>query len=156
MDATTEQTLRLLRDAATPDDAARVVVDRLAELPDYGWVGIYWVEGTDLVLGPWNGPQATEHTRIPIGQGICGAAAASGETEIIDDVSTDDRYLACFIGTKSEIVVPIRTPDGQIIGEIDVDGDRIGAFDRTDGANLEALADALGQLAATTRRPVAS
>lgn len=155
MDDITAQTLTLATEAPDLDTAARVVVDRLAALPDYGWVGIYWVEGDDLVLGPWNGPQATEHTRIPIGQGICGAAAASGETEIVDDVSTDDRYLACFIGTKSEIVVPIKTPEGEIVGEIDVDGDRIGAFDRTDGANLEALADALGRRVAASRHAVA-
>lgn len=145
MDDITLETLRLVTEAPDLDTAATSVVDRLAALPDYSWVGIYWVEGDDLVLGPWNGPQATEHTRIPIGQGICGAAAASGETEIVDDVSTDDRYLACFIGTKSEIVVPIATPDGRVVGEIDVDGDRIGAFDDTDARQLEALAAALGQ-----------
>ena len=70
-------------------------------------MGIYFVEGDELALGPWHGPQATEHVRIPVGQGVCGAAAASGETEIVDDVNADDRYLACFLSTRSEIVVPI-------------------------------------------------
>ena len=84
------------------------VVDVLHdEVEHYSWVGIYLVEGDDLVLGPWRGPQATEHVRIPVGQGICGAAAASGETEIVDDVDADPRYLACFPSTRSEIVVPI-------------------------------------------------
>ena len=93
----------------------------------YSWVGIYLVEGDDLVLGPWKGPQATEHVRIPIGQGICGAAAASGETEIVDDVNTDERYLACFVSTRSEIVVPIAY-EGRVVGEIDIDSDVPGAF----------------------------
>ncbi|KYK21226.1 hypothetical protein AYK21_05090 [Thermoplasmatales archaeon SG8-52-2] len=60
----------------------------------YSWIGIYIVEGNDLILGPWKGKQATEHTKIPIGKGICGSAAASGKTEIISDVHSDERYLA--------------------------------------------------------------
>jgi len=84
------------------------VVELLHDRIDhYSWIGIYLVEGDDLVLGPWKGPEATEHVRIPVGQGICGAAAASGETEIVDDVNADPRYLACFVSTRSEIVVPI-------------------------------------------------
>src|SRR4030095_4766584 len=93
----------------------------------YSWVGIYLVEGEDLVLGPWKGPEATEHVRIPIGQGICGAAAASGETEIVDDVNADERYLACFVSTRSEIVVPIAF-DGKVVGEIDVESGATSAF----------------------------
>ena len=58
----------------------------------YSWVGIYVVEGDDLVLGPWKGPEATEHVRIPVGEGICGAAAATGETEVVGDVNADPRY----------------------------------------------------------------
>ena len=88
--------------------AAQRAVEQLhAMLPHYDWVGIYWVDGSDLVLGPWVGPEATEHTRIPIGTGVCGAAAASGRTEIVPDVDADPRYLSCFASTKSEIVVPI-------------------------------------------------
>ena len=56
----------------------------------YSWIGIYIVEGKDLILGSWKGPHATEHTRIPIGQGICGSAASSGKTEVIADVTADD------------------------------------------------------------------
>jgi L-methionine (R)-S-oxide reductase len=89
-------------------DVLRQVVDLLHDrFDDYSWVGIYLVEGDDLVLGPWNGPEATEHVRIPVGQGICGAAAATGRTEVVEDVNADSRYLACFPSTRSEIVVPI-------------------------------------------------
>jgi GAF domain-containing protein len=105
----------------------------------YSWVGIYFVEGDELVLGPWKGPQATEHVRIPVGEGICGAAAASGRTEVVDDVRADPRYLACFPATKSEIVVPIRY-DGRVVGEIDIDSDRPAAFTQDDRAFLERVA----------------
>src|SRR5437588_805912 len=95
--------------ADAPREAPTRIVEYLHDaFPHYDWVGIYWVEGQDLVLGPWKGPAATEHTRIPIGKGVCGAAAASGRTEVVADVSKDPRYLACFASTKSEIVVPIR------------------------------------------------
>jgi len=110
----------------------------------YKWVGIYWVQGTDLVLGPWKGPEATEHTRIPIGKGVCGAAAASGQTEIVDDVSKDPRYLACFPYTQSEIVVPI-FHQGQVVGEIDIDGSTLAAFGAKDREFLERVAEWLGQ-----------
>ena len=113
-----------------------VLHDRFAH---YSWVGIYLVEGDDLVLGAWNGPEATEHVRIPVGQGVCGAAAASGQTEIIDDVNADPRYLACFPSTRSEIVVPIAR-EGTVVGEIDVDSDRPAAFGEDDRAFLERVA----------------
>ena len=109
------------------------------EVEHYSWVGIYLVEGDDLVLGPWRGPQATEHVRIPVGQGVCGAAAASGETEIVDDVNADPRYLACFPSTRSEIVVPIAR-DGRVVGEIDIDSDRPAAFREDDRLLLERVA----------------
>ena len=110
----------------------------------YSWVGIYLVEGNDLVLGPWKGKQATEHIRIPIGQGICGSAALSGKTEVIPDVNADKRYLACFISTKSEIVVPIKK-EGKILGEIDIDSDIKDAFKKEDADFLEKIADMLSK-----------
>ena len=129
-----------IAEAAGPEAAAQRVVDLLHDrFPPYDWVGIYWVEGSDLVLGPWTGPQPTEHTRIPIGTGVCGAAAESGRTEIVGDVSADPRYLACFASTKSEIVVPI-FDGGEVIGEIDIDGSDLDAFDSTDARFLEEIA----------------
>jgi L-methionine (R)-S-oxide reductase len=122
------------------DEVLRQTVDVLHDqLDHYSWVGIYFVEGEDLVLGPWKGPAATEHVRIPIGRGVCGAAAASGRTELVDDVSADDRYLACFPSTRSEIVVPI-SYEGRVVGEIDIDSDRPAAFGPEDQAFLERVA----------------
>jgi GAF domain-containing protein len=132
--------------ARTPRKApAKVVALLHDQFPNYDWVGIYWVEGRDLVLGPWKGAAATEHTRIPIGTGVCGAAAASGRTQIVDDVSKDPRYLACFPSTKSEIVVPIRAGN-RVIGEIDIDGKEPNAFDAADQEFLEAVAALLAML----------
>ncbi len=108
-------------------------------VPSYSWVGIYLVEGKDLVLDAWSGPAATEHTRIPIGKGVCGFAAKAGRTEIISDVSKDPRYIQCFLSTKSEIVVPI-TSGGSVVGEIDIDGDQLDAFTSLDREFLEAIA----------------
>ena len=120
-------------------DTLQEAGEGLQEIEHYSWVGIYLVDGDDLVLGPWRGPEATEHVRIPVGQGVCGAAAASGETEIVDDVNADPRYLACFASTRSEIVVPI-AHDGRVVGEIDIDSDRPAAFGDEDRELLERVA----------------
>ena len=122
------------------DEVLRQTVGLLADrFEHYSWIGIYLVEGADLVLGPWKGPQATEHVRIPVGEGICGAAAASGVTEIVDDVNADSRYLSCFPSTRSEIVVPIAF-EGRVVGEIDIDSDAPAAFGDADREFLEQIA----------------
>ncbi len=131
------------RIVARESDPATVVRQTVTALHDriehYSWIGVYHVEGSDLVLGPWEGPEATEHTRIPVGAGICGAAAATGITEIVDDVNADERYIACFISTRAEIVVPI-IHEGTVVAEIDVDSDTPGAFGEPDRIFLEQVA----------------
>ena len=135
-----EEVGRILDRGGEPDDVLRAVVELLHDRFDhYSWVGIYLVEGDELVLGPWKGPQETDHVRIPVGQGICGAAAASGQTEIVDDVNADPRYLACFPSTRSEIVVPIPF-EGRVVGEIDIDSDEPAAFTDADREFLERVA----------------
>ena len=131
---------RIVNREGEADEVLRKTVHVLHDGFDhYSWVGIYLVEGDDLVLGPWKGPEATEHVRIPVGQGICGAAAASGRTEIVDDVNADERYLACFASTRSEIVVPIAF-EGRVVGEIDIDSDEPAAFGEEDRTFLERVA----------------
>jgi GAF domain-containing protein len=115
-------------------------------LPDYNWVGFYMLDAKDenvLVLGPYRGAP-TEHVRIPITEGICGAAVAQEKTVIVGDVSAEPRYLACSLETRSEIVVPIRA-NGKIVGEIDIDGHTINAFGADDRSFLENCADVLGK-----------
>ena len=121
-------------------------VDLIAgRLPLYNWVGFYMLDPDDentLVLGPFHGAP-TEHVRIPVTEGICGAAVAQAETVIIDDVSADPRYLACSLETKSEIVVPIYV-HGKIAGEIDIDSHELKAFGADDRRFLEECAVVLG------------
>lgn len=130
--------------APTTDSAMQQVVRLLKDaVPHYTWVGIYLVEGDELVLGPFLG-KPSPHTRIPLGQGICGAAVTEKATIVVDDVNADPRYLACSIETKSEIVVPIMR-DGQPLGEIDIDSDQPAAFGAADRALLEPIAAMLAE-----------
>jgi GAF domain-containing protein len=108
------------------------------KMPDYTWVGIYILEGGQLILGPYRG-KPSPHIRIPLNQGICGAAASTKETIIVDDVDADPRYLACSLETRSEIVVPIMQGD-EVLGEIDIDSDKKAAFGSADRELLEAVA----------------
>ncbi|HWT45551.1 MAG TPA: GAF domain-containing protein [Vicinamibacterales bacterium] len=133
--------------AAAPDAGAALqqTVELLKDgMPDYTWVGIYLMEGDrDLVLGPFVG-KPSPHTRIPVGSGICGAAASEKSTIVVDDVNADSRYLACSIDTKSEIVVPIM--DGaRVLGEIDIDSDKPAAFGAADRGLLEPIAALLAE-----------
>ena len=124
----------------------RLIAERL---PYYNWVGFYMLDPLDeniLVLGPYRGVP-TEHVRIPVTEGICGAAVAVGETVIVDDVSADPRYLACSIETRSEIVVPIRVNE-RIVGEIDIDSHMLNAFGQEDRSFLEQCAQVVGQFLA--------
>ena len=135
--ASTAPSLRSLQEGIT-----KAIAEQLAH---YNWTGFYMLDPDDpetLVLGPFVGAP-TPHVRIPVTQGICGAAVVSGETVIIDDVGSDPRYLSCSIETKSEIVVPIRA-NGRIVGEIDVDSHNPAAFTNADRAFLEAVALIVG------------
>jgi GAF domain-containing protein len=114
-------------------------------MPYYNWVGFYMLDPNDanvLVLGPFHGA-ATDHVRIPVTEGICGAAVAQGKTVIVEDVSADPRYLSCSIETKSEIVVPIRVRH-EVVGEIDIDSHDLSAFGPDDRTFLEECARLIG------------
>jgi len=131
--------------AADVEYLMSMIVGRLQErLSHFHWVGFYMIEkglpGEEptLVLGPFVGAE-TPHKRIPLNQGICGAAASSGQTLIVDDVNADPRYLACSLETRSEIVVPIQR-EGRVLGEIDIDSDHPAAFKAADRELLEAVA----------------
>ena len=132
--------------AAEPEVASALdrAVSMLKErIPDYTWVGVYLLEKDELVLGPYRG-KPSPHTRIPLGRGICGAAATEKATIVVDDVNADPRYLACSLETKSEIVVPIMDGD-RVLGEIDIDSDRPAAFGDADRQLLEAVAARLAR-----------
>jgi L-methionine (R)-S-oxide reductase len=137
--------LRLgIEEAASPGEALLHTVNLLKEqMPDYSWVGIYLLEGDELVLGPFLG-KPSPHTRIPLDQGICGAAASRKATIVVDDVDADPRYLACSLETRSEIVVPILR-GSDVLGEIDIDSDKKAAFGPADRELLESVAELLSR-----------
>ena len=116
-------------------------------VPYYDWVGFYLVDPEDanmLVLGPYVG-DPTEHTRIPIGSGICGQALAQKATFVVADVTKETNYLACSLKVRSEIVVPVMR-DGRMFGELDIDSHTPDAFSDADREFLEAVADEVAGL----------
>ena len=136
---------RVLAGASDRDGALTGVVEAIHGSSDrYDWTGIYLVEGDDLVLHNFLGAPSP-HSRIPVGKGICGAAAVERKTVIVPDVSEDERYLACSLETRSEIVVPIAKL-GYVFGEIDIDSHTRDAFGDDDRRVLEEIARRLATL----------
>jgi L-methionine (R)-S-oxide reductase len=128
----------------------QIVQTLAAGLPHYNWTGFYMLDPNDsqiLVVGPFVG-DPTPHVRIPINEGICGAAVATGKTVVVDDVNSDPRYLSCSIETKSEIVVPIYA-HGRVMGEIDIDSHNPAAFIDADKVLLEQVAQIVGTFVET-------
>ncbi|HXV17733.1 MAG TPA: GAF domain-containing protein [Gemmatimonadaceae bacterium] len=137
---------------ATKSTSAEQLMTGVVELLNlkmlkYNWVGFYMLDESGpepmLVLGPFVGSM-TPHTRIPLHQGICGAAASTGQTVVVDDVNKDSRYLACSLETKSEIVVPVFAK-GKVVGELDIDSHYPAAFTGKDRELVEYCAQAVGK-----------
>jgi GAF domain-containing protein len=132
--------------ASSLESLQQSIVEAIAQrLLYYNWTGFYMLDPGDpqtLVLGPFVG-DPTPHVRIPVTEGICGAAVATGETVIVDDVNADPRYLSCSTKTRSEIVVPIYARQS-IAGEIDIDSHNLAAFTEVDRAFLEEVAGIVG------------
>jgi L-methionine (R)-S-oxide reductase len=134
--------------STSADELMKGIVSLLhGKLTRYNWVGFYMLEKEGdheiLALGPFKGTM-TPHTRIPLNQGICGAAASTGKTVVVDDVSADSRYLACSLETKSEIVVPVFIR-GKVAGELDIDSHFLAAFHSDDRKLCEHAAALLGK-----------
>jgi L-methionine (R)-S-oxide reductase len=137
----------LAQAAPTSEDLMRGLCQLLHErMLKYNWVGFYMLEPGArppvLLLGAFVGAM-TPHTRIPLNQGICGAAASSGKTVVVDDVSKDPRYLACSLETKSEIVVPVFVK-GKVVGELDIDSHFPAAFGTEDQELVKYCAELVG------------
>lgn len=112
------------------------------EVYHYDWVGFYILNGENILeLGPYVG-KPTDHTHIPVGKGVCGQVAASGETMIVQDVRQMDNYIACSIDVQSEIVVPI-LKDGAFVAEIDIDSHSPAPFSEADQVLLETIGEKL-------------
>jgi L-methionine (R)-S-oxide reductase len=121
----------------------RRAMELIGGLPGYDWSGIYRLEGDELVLDEYVGAP-TDHTRIPVGRGVCGTAVAERANQVIPDVLELSNYLACSLQTRSEIVVLIKR-EGEILGQIDIDGHTVDAFDGSDERFLEQVASVLAE-----------
>ncbi len=132
----------ILKEAADREEAMQHICALLhREVPHYDWVGFYLVDPLaegQLVLGPYFG-EPTEHVRIPFGTGICGQAAETRKTFLVNDVKAESNYLACSPEVESEIVVPV-IKGKELIGEIDIDSETKGVMSKNDQKLLEAIA----------------
>ena len=108
-------------------------------LPALNWVGFYFYDGTELVVGPFQGLPAC--VRIAIGRGVCGTAAATRQTQRVHDVHDFEGHIACDAASRSEVVVPLYKGE-RLIGVFDLDSPEVGRFDADDQAGLEAIAQA--------------
>lgn len=108
------------------------------------WVGFYIVRKNELVLGPFQGPLAC--TRIAPGKGVCGTAWKENRTLVVPDVEQFPGHIACSSDSRSEIVVPVRNTDGNVIMVLDIDSDKLNDFDAADQKYIEELCAWLGQL----------
>lgn len=108
-------------------------------LPDVNWAGFYFFDGTELVVGPFQGLPAC--IRIPLGKGVCGVAASSGRSQCIDDVDAFPGHIPCDSASRSELVVPLFA-GAELIGVLDLDSPKLARFDAEDQAGMEAIADA--------------
>jgi GAF domain-containing protein len=106
-------------------------------LPELNWSGFYLYDGTELVVGPFQGKPAC--IRIALGRGVCGTAAQTRTTQLVRDVNEFDGHIACDAASQSEIVVPLVRADGSLFGVWDVDSPVIARFDDEDRAGMEAL-----------------
>lgn len=117
-------------------NAAQFAAFVFHELDDLNWAGFYLARGEELVLGPFQGKVAC--VRIPFGRGVCGAAAASRQTQRVEDVHAFAGHIACDSASNSELVVPL-VKDGRLIGVLDLDSPSVGRFSEADQAGVEQL-----------------
>ena len=138
-----EQLVDTIRTSIAEKKSEKEILTTAAKLIDcfsegFDWTGFYMMRGGILEVGPYVGPE-TPHKKIELSDGLCGAAAREKQSIVVDDVNADDRFLACSITTRSEIVVPLMNGD-EVIGEIDIDSNEPGHFNEDDRKMLEAIA----------------
>ena len=139
-------------DAPDEEVLGRVVRLLHESHPLWDWTGIYLLVDGTLVIGPFAGSDTEpEHSRIEVGEGVCGTAVSEDRNQIVEDVRELDNYLACSLSTRSELVVLIRE-GGEIVGQFDVDSDERGAFTAQDAALLDELAELIAPRVASLAR----
>ncbi|MDP2746844.1 GAF domain-containing protein [Pseudomonas sp.] len=124
-------------------NAAQFSAFLFQELSDLNWAGFYLARGEELVLGPFQGKVAC--VRIPFGRGVCGAAAATGQTQRVEDVHAFAGHIACDSASNSELVVPL-FKDGRMLGVLDLDSPSLARFSAVDQAGIERLVEVFVEL----------
>ena len=122
-------------------NAANIAALLFHALPRINWAGFYFLQGEELVLGPFQGKPAC--VRIPVGRGVCGTAVAAARSQLVPDVHAFPGHIACDVASRAEIVVPLTDAGGEIFGVLDVDSPEPDRFDATDLAGLERIAGVL-------------
>lgn len=147
-EAIIQKTEEIVNRSVSRDEKLFAICELLDDEVDvFDWTGFYMVDPEserELVLGPFVG-ESTEHTRIPFGKGICGQAAETQETFVVQDVSKEENYLACSVHVEAEIVVPI-IKDGEIVGELDIDSHTRNSITREHREMLEDICDIVAEL----------
>jgi len=141
-----------LRDIERAIEGEGTTRERLAEVveiirqadPLHAWVGLYYLRGETLELGPFSGIP-TAHARIPVGTGVCGTAVETRQNQVVEDVRQCPHYLSCSEAVRSEIVVLIWR-EHSIVGVIDIDSDEIGTFGFSDEQDLDRVAKLIAPL----------
>jgi len=131
--------------AASGDDRAakaKRLAERIQILGSYRWVGVYDVGPEQVSIIAWSGPSAPEYPTFPVDKGLTGAAIQQKKAVVVGDVRNDPRYLTAFGSTLSEIIVPVLSPDGRVIGTVDVESERLNAFSASDQQMIEQCAEA--------------
>jgi L-methionine (R)-S-oxide reductase len=133
----------------SPNDraaSAKRMAEWIATNRGYRWVGLYEVTATDIGILACTGSTSPAFPRFPVSRGLCGAAVATKSTVNVGDVQEDPRWLTTFGSTRSEIIVPVFTPDSRVVGLLDVESDALNAFDRADETFLADCAAAIAPL----------
>jgi GAF domain-containing protein len=132
------QVKAIVKDESDPVANMANVAALIQETFNFWWTGFYRVIGEQLVLGPFQGPVAC--TRIGFGKGVCGTSWKEKKTIVVEDVEQFPDHIACSSESKSEIVVPLMK-EGEVIGVLDIDSERLATFDAVDKEWLEQIAE---------------
>lgn len=135
----------ILRSNASREERARAVAAEIHAAGDYRWVGIYDVTAQAVSIIAYSGPGAPQYPSFPRDRGLTGQMLRTGQTVLVGDVTKDPNYLTAFGTTRSEMVVPVRV-NGEIVGTLDVESERLNAFEDGDRVALERVANALAPL----------
>lgn len=142
MDNTLNQIRTTAASGGSREERAKRLAEMIRKLGDYRWVGVYDVRAEEVSILAWSGPGAPEHPTFATTEGLTGAAIAEKKAVVVGDVRNDSRYLTAFGSTVSEIIVPVLSPDGRVIGTIDVESEKADAFSGRDQQMIEQCAEA--------------